>query len=222
MEILFETDQYWIVCKPAGMISESKGGAGIADLLAAQNGGYAGVIHRLDREVSGLMAYAKTPSAAAWLSRLAQAHLLEKEYLAAVVGAPEKTAGELRDLLYYDRQKNKVFPVSRPRNGVKEAVLQYRTICEAELDGIGHSTLVAIDPITGRTHQIRVQFASRGHALIGDRRYGGPTPPTAGLKGRILLACRKLVIPEPDGKREFYREPDWITLFSGNDKKADE
>ena len=82
MNILFENDIYWVVCKPAGMVSEQDGGRGLADLLAARNGGYAGVIHRLDREVGGLILYAKTPAAAARLTALMQEGKLKKEYLA--------------------------------------------------------------------------------------------------------------------------------------------
>ena len=213
MEILFENDRYWVVRKPAGMVSEQDAGRGLADLLAAQNGGYAGVIHRLDREVSGLMLYAKTPDAAAWLSALSRDGLLKKEYLAAVTGSPEEEAGELRDLLFYDRAKSKVFPVSRSRRGVKEAILRYRTEATAECAGIGQVSLLAVEPITGRTHQIRVQFASRRHAILGDRRYGGPVLPAGTEKKELLLACRKIAFPEGDGMRVFSAEPDWKALY---------
>lgn len=209
MKILFENDAYWVVCKPAGILSEQDGGRGLADLLAAQNGGYAGVIHRLDREVGGLMLYAKTPAAASWLSELARTGKLKKEYLAAVAGTPEADAGEWTDLLFYDRSKNKVFPVDHARRGVKNAVLRYRVEKRGEYDGIGSISLVAVEPVTGRTHQIRVQFASRRHPVLGDRRYGGPALAGMAEQKGILLACRKLCFPEKDGTREFFAEPDW-------------
>ena len=215
MEILFENDAYWIVRKPAGIVSEANGGQGLADLLAARNGGYVGVVHRLDREVGGLTVYAKTPSAAAWLSGLVASRRLKKEYLAAVSGTLAEPEGELRDLLYYDRFKNKVYPVRRARNGVKEAILRYRTEAVVETDGAGIVSLVAAEPVTGRTHQIRVQFAARGHAVVGDRRYGGAPLPPSFEKGRILLSCRRIVIPCADGDRVYAEAPDWLRTFLG-------
>ena len=213
MEILFENDSYWIVKKPAGILCEQDNGHGVADLLAAKNGGYAGIIHRLDREVGGLMVYAKTPFAAAWLSELSQTHHLGKEYLAAIAGTPEEASGELRDLLFYNRTINKVFVTDRPRKGVKEAVLRYRVLDSFEVAGIGPVMLVAVEPLTGRTHQIRVQFACRGHAVLGDRRYGGKALPTEFAKGMILLACRKISIPEAKKTATFSADPDWLELL---------
>ena len=213
MKILFENEQYWVAVKPSGMVSEQDGGRGLADLLAAQNGGYAAAIHRLDREVSGLILFAKTPDAAARLSEFARLGKLQKEYLAAVCGEPEEGAGEWTDLLYYDRAKNKVFPVTRERSGVKKAVLRYRVEAVAECAGIGKCSLVSVEPVTGRTHQIRVQFASRKHPVLGDRRYGGPAlPQDAGQKG-IFLSCRKISFPEGGGMREYILEPDWKEVF---------
>ena len=104
----------------------------------------------------------------------------------------------LHDFLFYDRAKNKVFPVKRSRRGVKEAILQYRVERVAEWEGIGTVSFAAIRPLTGRTHQIRVQFSSRGHAVLGDRRYGAPPLPGKFEKGAIMLACRKITIPEKE------------------------
>jgi 23S rRNA pseudouridine1911/1915/1917 synthase len=111
MEILLETKEWLIAIKPPHLISEHTENAdGFADLLAAENGGYIGVIHRLDRGVGGVMLYAKTPAAAASLSVAAQEHRLGKEYWAIAEGIPPSSEGELSDLLFYDRSKNKVFP----------------------------------------------------------------------------------------------------------------
>lgn len=216
MEILFENRDFWIVRKPAGVICEPDGGKGLADRLAAQNGGYAGVIHRLDREVGGLVVFAKTPAEAARLSALAAGRKLGKEYFAAVAGLLDAPEGELRDLLFYDRSKNKVFPVRRERGGVKEAILRYRAERVLTVAGIGKVTLVSVVPITGRTHQIRVQFASRGHAVIGDRRYGGAPLPDGLEKGQILLSCRALTIPTDTGERLFSEAPRWVDLLAEN------
>ena len=195
MEILWETKSLIAVVKPPHLVSEQVGdGSGLGDLLAEKNGGYIGVIHRMDRGVGGVTVYAKTKNAAARLSEEVREHRLEKVYLAVVEGCPEASEGDLRDLLYYDRQRNKVFPVKRQRNGVKEAILQYRVLKTA-VDPQTEKTvsLVEVTPLTGRTHQIRVQFASRGLPLLGDRKYGGH-----GSLG-ISLACHRVALPPMDG-----------------------
>ncbi len=191
MEILFENSQLIVAIKPPSLLSEqTPSGDGFADLLAAQNGGYIGVIHRLDRGVGGVMIYAKTRDCAARLSALAQEHRLGKEYLAVTEGRPDEDEGELEDLLYYDRGKNKVFVVKKERRGVKRALLSYRVLGSVTDPRSGKPlSLVSVTPHTGRTHQIRVQFASRGYPLLGDRRYGG-----SAAEG-ISLWCRAIDIP---------------------------
>lgn len=199
MKILLENKDLIVAVKPPELISEhTERKDGFADLLAAHNGGYIGVIHRLDRGVGGAMLYAKTPHAAALLSRAVQEHRLGKVYLAITEGIPASPTGELRDLLYYDRQKSKVFPVTRARKGVKEAILTYellQTIPSPETQT--PLSLLSVRPITGRTHQIRVQFASRKLPLLGDRKYGG-----TGNSG-ISLACHSITLP--DGKKVIYQ-----------------
>ena len=128
-------------------------------------------VHRLDRTTQGLMVYAKTAECAKRLSAMVQRGEVQKTYLAVVEGAPEPLAGEFIDLLYFDRQKNKSYVVKHERRGVKQARLHYETLRTIEQDGQSLS-LVKIMLDTGRTHQIRVQFASRKMPLIGDRRYG--------------------------------------------------
>ncbi len=191
MEILLETSDCLVVVKPPEMISEqTERRHGFADLLAERNGGYIGVIHRLDKGVGGVMLYAKTKDAAARLSQAAQAHQLGKRYLAVTEGIPEAPTGELRDLLYYDRGRNKVFPVNRERRGVKQALLTYEVLATGTHPESGKPlALVSVQPVTGRTHQIRVQFASRGLPLLGDRKYGG-----SGSLG-ISLWCESITLP---------------------------
>ncbi len=191
MEILLETKHWLVAEKPPALLSErTEGGESFADLLAARNGGYIGVIHRLDRGVGGVMLYAKTQAGAAFLSQAAQEHRLGKEYLAVVEGIPTESEGTLTDLLFYDRGRNKVFVVDRERKGVKRAELCYRVRKTIPHPTTGQPiTLVEVTPITGRTHQIRVQFASRGLPLLGDRRYGGH-----GESG-ITLYCHRITIP---------------------------
>ena len=162
--IVFE-DSHVLVCrKPAGVLSEE---GGMPELLKAATGADAiFCVHRLDRETSGLMVYARTKKAAAALSAAITAGKLCKDYLAVVQGeTPE--GGELQDLLYRDVKKNKSYVVKRMRRGVREAVLSYETL--ARYDRL---SLLRIRLETGRSHQIRVQFASRGFPLVGDSRYG--------------------------------------------------
>lgn len=137
-------------------------------LLTEQLGGEFYPVHRLDREVGGLMVYARTSSAAGSLSKIIQQGNMKKEYLAVIKGTPEASGGIYEDLLLHDGKKNKSFVVKRLRTGVKKARLSYRV-----LDTLEGRSLVQIRLFTGRSHQIRVQFASRGMPLVGDGRYGG-------------------------------------------------
>lgn len=208
MEILYEDASLTVAVKPPDLLSEqAPDGKGFADLLAARNrNGYVGVIHRLDRGVGGVMVYARTPKSAAKLSAAVQAHEVKKEYLAMIHGVPEQNAGELRDLLFHDRMKNKTYVVDRVRHGVKEAVLTYEVLESRELAEYGMLSLVRVALQTGRTHQIRVQFSSRGFPLLGDGKYG------ARDRCPIALWSHKLSFAHPDTKKrlEFSKTPDGI------------
>ena len=198
MKILFE-DKYLIICeKPIGVQSQSStDGKDMPSLLEKYRrdkgeDGYVGVIHRLDTATGGVMIYAKEKSVAGKLSQLIQGDIYQKEYLAVVDGKPENEAGELRDLLYHDKQKNKSYVVKKLRNGVKEAIANYRLVKTVELDGGRAVSLVSVRLITGRTHQIRVQFASRGMPLLGDGKYG-----SRDNAATLALWARKLEIIHP-------------------------
>ena len=162
--VLYE-DRALLVClKPAGVSSEAEG---LPALLRAQCGCEALLcVHRLDLAAAGVMVYAKTKPAAAALSRQIAEGGFHKQYLAVVQGRSEDAA-VLKDLLFRDAAKNKSYVVKRPRRGVREAELSYETV--ARVEGL---SLVRIRLKTGRTHQIRIQFASRGLPLAGDRKYG--------------------------------------------------
>ena len=147
------------------------------------------VVHRLDRDVSGVMVFAKEEKTAAALSALIARREFTKEYLAIVSGETD-AAGEMRDLLYHDKGRNKTFVVKRPRRGVREASLDYRTLAVHEENSLVHVRLH-----TGRTHQIRVQFASRKHPLLGDGKYGGG-------KGKIALFSHRIAFVHPVTKEE--------------------
>ena len=148
-------------------------------------------VHRLDTPVGGTMVYATTKEGARELGKLVSENRMQKQYLAVVCGKPEEDEGILCDLLFKDSFKNKSFVVKRMRKGVKKASLEYKTLATAEHEGNTYS-LVSILLHTGRTHQIRVQFASRKMPLTGDRRYG------SGKDGMPLgLWCRSLEFENP-------------------------
>ena len=196
MEVLFSDPNIAVCVKPVGLDSEAEVPAALKAIL----GGEIFPLHRLDKNVGGIMVYARTKSAAAALSKAIQNGEMVKEYVAKVHGTPPES-GMLTDLLFKDSRKNKVFVVKKPRSGVKEARLQYRHLG----DGLVHVRL-----FTGRSHQIRVQFSSRGFPLIGDHKYGSRAPETAPM----LFSCR-ITFPYKGTTQQFCAMPQWaesITL----------
>ena len=208
ISVLFEDQHIIVVEKPPFLVCESTAKKdGLADLLEEQTGGYIGTVHRLDRGVGGVMVYAKTPVAAAKLSAAVQARELKKEYLAVVRGTPEPERGEMRDLLFHDRRQNKTFVVERQRAGVKEALLEYDTVDRLRTARGEECSLVHILLHTGRTHQIRVQFASRGHTLLGDGKYGA-----RGDNRQIALFATRLAFLHPVTRKKMKFEVEWESL----------
>lgn len=172
--ILYEDCDLLVVSKPTGVLSQedAAGGDSVPARLAAQ-GKPVLTVHRLDRATGGVMVYARSDKSAAALSALVGQHdRFVKTYLAVVCGTPPEPSGELTDLLYHDVRRNKSYTVRRMRRGVREARLAYETIATTERDGETYA-LLHIRLYTGRTHQIRVQFASRQLPLAGDTTYGG-------------------------------------------------
>lgn len=164
LHVLYQDNDIILCVKPAGVLSEEDG---MPELLRAQTGRQdIFCVHRLDRAVSGLMVYAGTKRSAAGLSAAIASGQLHKEYLAVVHGMPE-LRGTMRDLLFKDSARNKSYVVRRMRKGVREAELSYERLGTA-----GDLALVRVVLKTGRFHQIRVQFASRGMPLAGDVKYG--------------------------------------------------
>ena len=196
MDILYSDRDLAVIIKPVGMDSEHQVPAAITEKL----GGEIFPIHRLDLNVGGVMVFARTKQAAAQLSRLVQEGDLVKEYRALVHGVPP--AGETwQDFLFKDSRKNKVFVVKKERKGVKKASLEFTRLTDAD------PSLVHIKLHTGRSHQIRVQFASRGFPLVGDHKYGSRDE----HKEPALFSCR-ITFPWKGQERVFEAFPDWGTV----------
>lgn len=166
MHIIYQDEDIVVAVKPARVLSTDEPG-GMPDLLRQALGcSDIRTVHRLDRVVSGLMVLARNGESASNLSEQIRLGQFEKEYLAVIHGTPGQSGGELRDLLLRNKQERKTYVVQSPAKGVQEAILRYRTV--RSRDGM---TKVAIELLTGRTHQIRAQFSSRGWPLVGDRKY---------------------------------------------------
>lgn len=176
MDILHATEDYAVLIKPIGMDSEKDVPSALAQVL----GDPVYPLHRLDKNVGGVMIYARTKKAAAHLSRVIQDGQMIKEYVAMVHGVPPEE-GTWDDLLFKDSRKNKVYVVDRLRKGVKDAKLSFRRILCRE-----DQSLVRIRLYTGRSHQIRVQFASRKFPLVGDHKYGARDE----AQNPMLFSCR--------------------------------
>lgn len=175
MNILYSDNDLVVCIKPIGLDSEHDVPVAIQEVL----GGACYTLHRLDKNVGGVMVYARTKAAAAALSKEIQSGNMVKEYVAMVHGTPPE-AGDWTDFLFKDSRKNKVFVVKKERVGVKQARLEYSRLTA------GEESLVRIRLHTGRSHQIRVQFASRGFPLLGDRKYGAKDEYSAPM----LYSCR--------------------------------
>ena len=193
MEILFSDKDIVICVKPVGFDSEQE----VPQALQQQLGGEVFALHRLDKNVGGVMVYGRTKAAAARFSKLIQDGQLIKEYVALVHGTPPQQ-DDWTDLLWKDSAKNKVFVVKRERRGVKKARLTYHTL------RAGENTLVRVRLYTGRSHQIRVQFASRGFPLVGDHKYGSRDEATAPM----LYSCC-LTFPYKGKEQRFEHLPPW-------------
>ena len=168
VRILFCDDALVVVEKPVGISSESPG---LPDLVCAQEGFPVFPVHRLDQTTGGVCVLARSSRACAALQQLFQQDLVLKEYLAVVSGVPETASGAYRDLLFHDRRTNKTYIADRQRKGVKEAFCEWEVV-ETVKETEKTMSLVRVRLHSGRTHQIRVQFASRKMPLAGDRRYG--------------------------------------------------
>ena len=192
MEVLYTDRDLYVIVKPVGMDSEHE--------VPAALEGQVFPIHRLDLNVGGVMVYARTKQAAAALSKAVQEGAMVKEYVAMVHGTPPES-GDWEDFLFKDSRKNKVFVVKKERKGVKKASLEYTRLTDSS------PALVHIKLHTGRSHQIRVQFASRGFPLVGDHKYGSRDE----AKEPALFSCR-ISFPWKGQEKVFEAFPEWGTV----------
>ena len=193
MDILYSDRDLAVCIKPVGLDSEAEVPAELKKVL----GGEIFPIHRLDKNVGGVMVFARTKHAAAALSKAVQEGRMVKEYVAMVHGTPPE-AGDWEDFLFKDSRKNKVFAVKKERKGVKYARLEFQRL------SAGETSLVHIRLHTGRSHQIRVQFSSRGFPLVGDHKYGSRDERLEPM----LFSCR-ITFPWNGERKVFEAKPDW-------------
>ncbi len=193
MEILYSDREIAVCVKPVGLDSEHTLPAALKEAL----GGEVFPIHRLDKNVGGVMVYARTKQAAAALSKAVQEGTMVKEYVALVHGTPPES-GDWEDFLFKDSRKNKVFVVKKERKGVKKARLEFRRLSD------GETSLVRIRLHTGRSHQIRIQFSSRGFPLVGDHKYGARDA----FSAPMLFSCC-LTFPHKGQTLTFEKLPQW-------------
>lgn len=168
MKLLYVDEDIAVCVKPARVLSTDEPG-GLPDLVREALGNPKAdirTVHRLDRVVSGVMVLARNAASASELSRQIRQGGFEKEYLAVIHGCLEEPEGRLKDLLYRDKARRMTMVTDTPGKGVQEAVLDYKMLGQR-----ADKSLVQVHLHTGRTHQIRVQFASRGMPLVGERKY---------------------------------------------------
>lgn len=201
MKLIYQDADIVVGIKPPRVLSTDEPG-GMPELVRNALGDKKAdirTVHRLDRVVSGLMVLARTPEAASELSRQIREQEFDKEYLAVIHGHPSEEKGTLRDLLQRNKPERKTYVVAEPGKGVQEAILDYWVLNRTDF-----LSRVRIRLQTGRTHQIRAQFSSRGLPLVGDRKYGLLEDDC-----EIALWSYRLVFTHPTtGKQmEFYQEP---------------
>ena len=193
MDILYSDRDLAVCIKPVGLDSEAEVPAELKKAL----GGEFFPIHRLDKNVGGVMVFARTKQAAAALSKAVQEGRMVKEYVAMVHGTPPES-GDWEDFLFKDSRKNKVFVVKKERKGVKYARLEFERL------SAGETSLVHVRLHTGRSHQIRVQFSSRGFPLVGDHKYG-----SRDAKLEPMLFSYRITFPWNGERKVFEAKPDW-------------
>ncbi|OYW24998.1 MAG: hypothetical protein B7Z55_00595 [Planctomycetales bacterium 12-60-4] len=199
LQVLYEDNHCLAVAKPAGLLTmgDATGDTTLLEHAKAyiqqkyQKPGavFLGVVHRLDRPVSGVVLFARTSKAASRLSEQFREHRIEKVYWAVVAGTVTPVQGELVQELEKNPSTNVVHVVDRATARSQPCRLNYRKLAQYRA-----VSLIEVRPETGRSHQIRVQLAHQGWPIVGDRKYGGPPDFTA---GQIALHARALTFDHP-------------------------
>lgn len=214
-QVLLEDNHLLAINKPAGLLTmgDETGDETAADIArhylkqrySKPGNVFLGVVHRLDRPVSGTLLFARTSKAASRLSDQFRRGVVRKTYLAMVEGRVGTSSGELVDWLSKDRSRNHVSVVARTASEARECRLKYRVV-----DAGDDRTLVEICPLTGRSHQIRVQLAHLGHPIVGDLKYGA----NDALGACIMLHAARLEFIHPTLKTEVQVESHLPDEFS--------
>ena len=212
IKVLYEDNHCIAVVKPTGIpvMPDSSGDKSMLDITKEYlkikynkpGNVFLGLVQRLDRSTGGAMVFAKTSKGASRLSKQIREGLVKKKYLAVAAGYFDEESGAMRDFLKKDKKNNKSFVVDEKTQGAKEAVLEYYVLEKKD-----NFTMVELSLLTGRHHQIRVQFSSRGHVLYGDVKYGSPN------KARLGLWASEIEFEKPVGrdKIKVRCEPDYLT-----------
>ena len=201
MEVIYSDKRIIVAVKPSGILSTDEPG-GMPDLIRAWLGeekACVRTVHRLDQTVSGIMVFARSAAASKILSQQMREHTFHKEYLAVVHGVPETQHGTMEDLLLRKKEDRMTYVVQETGKDVKRAVLHYEVLAKKQ-----EMSLLRIQLETGRTHQIRVQCASRALPLVGDRKYGVED----GMEPIALWSCSlEFIHPESGEKMHFVKLP---------------
>lgn len=227
LKILFEDENIIVCIKPAGISSQTERGFDpdmVSILMNYQHekgieNPYVGVIHRLDKPVSGVMVYAKTKTAASKLSAELASHSFSKKYYAIVMNSGQNienilgNTGTLKNVLVHDVKTNSSYVSENDKNG-KEALLDYKVSGTTVIDDISLA-LLDINLLTGRHHQIRVQLSHAGFPILGDKKYNNKMPEKLPYKlkktGLALWAYNlSFTHPATGEAMEFTTEPDGI------------
>lgn len=201
IDVVYEDNQIIVVVKPQNVASQADS-SGDTDMLTMvkdyvkekynkPGNVYVGLVHRLDRPTGGLMVFAKTSKAASRLTDAIKQNEVSKNYLLVAEGIIKTKSGALKDYLKKNEQTNTVSVVGQAVTGAKFAELNYQTLCEKE-----NLSLVKVNLITGRSHQIRAQFKNMGNVLYGDVKYGSKS------KGNLALWAYELKLIHPVTKQK--------------------
>lgn len=223
-QMIYEDKHIMVITKLAGQLSQpdKKNSPNLKNdlehyLIASgqrHKSPFVGVVHRLDRPVGGVMVYGKTKEGTAELNRFLQNNGFKKEYLAVVKGSLCETKASLKHTLLKNQKTNTSTVVSDGTPKAKEALLDYEVLSTANHPVLGILSLVKIQLVTGRHHQIRVQFSEIGHPLVGDSKYGDKDKQAMGLWAYALT----LKLPFKQEKRRFSIRPNTppFSLFEFN------